>query len=62
MASDYLIYNDNYQKILILSNGHGEFGEKISNLTYRMVFHYLIRTPTFYTNPMRGLETIFKKL
>ncbi|CAD8131827.1 unnamed protein product [Paramecium octaurelia] len=62
LAQDYLIYNDNYQKILILSNGHGEFGEKISNLTYRMVFHYLIRTPTFYTNPMRGLEIIFKKL
>ncbi|CAD8140542.1 unnamed protein product [Paramecium pentaurelia] len=62
LAQDYLIYNDNYQKILILSNGHGEFGEKISNLTYRMVFHYLIRTSTFYTNPMRGLETIFKKL
>ncbi|CAD8055659.1 unnamed protein product [Paramecium sonneborni] len=62
LASDYLIYNDDYQKVLILSNGHGEFGEQISNLTYRMVFHYLIRTSTFYTNPMRGLEVVFKKL
>ncbi|CAD8057331.1 unnamed protein product [Paramecium sonneborni] len=62
LASDYLIYNDSYQKVIILSNGHGEFGESISNLTYRMVFHYLIRTPTFYTNPMRGLEAVFKRL
>ncbi|CAD8150500.1 unnamed protein product [Paramecium pentaurelia] len=62
LSQDYLIYNDIYQKIFILTNGHGEFGEQISNLTYKLVFHYLIRTPKFYINPMRALETLFKKL
>ncbi|CAK56398.1 unnamed protein product (macronuclear) [Paramecium tetraurelia] len=62
LTSDYLIYNDSYQKIFILSNGHGKFGEQISNLTYRLVFHYLIRTPKFYSHPMKGLEILFKKL
>lgn len=62
MASDYLIYSDDFLKVFILTNGHGEFGECVSNLTYRMVFHYLIRTATFYTNPLRALEGVFKKM